>query len=43
VQGARDTMGTAEAALAIAAATAVLVLGAIVFIGLRRWLLAGEE
>jgi len=38
--GARDTSGTAEAALAIAAATAALLLGAIVFVSLRRWLVA---
>ena len=43
VQGARDSTGTAEAALAIATATAGLLLGAIVFLGLRRWLLAREE
>jgi hypothetical protein len=43
VQGARDSMGTAEAALAIAGATAALLLGATVFLGLRHWLFAREE
>ena len=33
----------AEAALAVAAATAALLLGVIVFVGLRHWLVAREE
>jgi hypothetical protein len=40
---ARDTGGTAEAALAVAVATAALLLGVIVFVSLRRWLIAREE
>ena len=42
VQGAPRTGDTAETALAIAVATAAFVLGAVVFLGLRRWL-AREE
>ena len=42
VQGAPHTGDTAETALAIAVATAAFVLGAVVFLGLRRWL-AREE
>jgi len=43
LQGAHDTWGTAEAALTVAAATAALLLGVIVFVGLRHWLVAREE